>query len=50
MWSVNTVPNVSSLSLGLGFFAVARVIRIGSVISSLLTRHFALSYNALAPT
>src|SRR2546428_5777474 len=42
MWSVKTVPNVSSLSLGLGFFAVARLILMGSLISSLLTPHSSL--------
>jgi hypothetical protein len=31
MWSVKTVPKVSSLSLGLGFLVVARVTRIGSL-------------------
>jgi hypothetical protein len=34
MWSVKIVPNPSSLSFGRGFFAVARVIRMGSLMSS----------------
>src|SRR5438105_6822786 len=38
MWSVKTVPNESSLSLGFCFFTVARVILIGSLISSLVSR------------
>src|SRR5262245_38919986 len=36
MWSVKTVPNVSSLSFGFCFFTVARMIRIGSLMTSLL--------------
>src|SRR5437899_2989186 len=34
MWSVKTVPNASSLSLGFVFFVAARLILIGSLISS----------------
>jgi hypothetical protein len=33
MWSVKTVPKLSSASFGFGFFVAARVILIGSLIA-----------------
>ena len=38
MWSVNTVPKVSSLSFGFRFFVAARVILIGSFMAALASR------------
>src|SRR5439155_25124004 len=38
MWSVKTVPNDSSLSFGFGFFTLARLILIGSLMFCPLVR------------